>query len=84
MSDLNFELAKYEDILREVNEAVVNPPNEVSVNVILKGNSAKKFHIVKTILTSSYPELDEDEIDAYIIRSGVHRELEKLSSVIKS
>lgn len=43
MSDLNFELAKYEDILREVNEAVVNPPNEVSVNVILKGNSAKNF-----------------------------------------
>ena len=84
MSDLNFELAKYEDIIREVNDAVVNPPDEISVNVILKGNSAKKFHIVKTILTSSYPELDEDEIDAYIIRSGIHRELEKLSSVIKS
>jgi hypothetical protein len=50
----------------------------------LKGNSAKKFHIVKTILTSSYPELDEEEIDAYIVRSGIHRELEKLSSIIKS
>jgi hypothetical protein len=84
MSDLNFELAKYEDIIREVNDAVMNPPSEVSVNIILKGNSAKKFHIVKTILTSSYPELDEEEIDAYIVRSGIHRELEKLSSVIKS
>ena len=52
MSDLNFELAKYEDIIREVNDAVMNPPSEVSVNIILKGNSAKKFHIVKTILTS--------------------------------
>ena len=84
MSDLNFELAKYEDIIREVNHAVMNPPSEVSVNIILKGNSAKKFHIVKTILTSSYPELDEEEIDAYIVRSGIHRELEKLSSIIKS
>ena len=84
MSDLNFELAKYEDIIREVNDAVMNPPSEVSVNIILKGNSAKKFHIVKTILTSSYPELDEEEIDAYIVRSVIHRELEKLSSIIKS
>jgi uncharacterized membrane-anchored protein YhcB (DUF1043 family) len=29
-------------------------------------------------------ELDEEEIDAYIVRSGIHRELEKLSSIIKS
>lgn len=78
---LNFTMADKKKILLDINESLQNPPSEVSINVILTGNGAKKFHLVKTLLTSSYPELDEDEIDKFIVRSGVEREIARLSNI---
>jgi hypothetical protein len=68
-------------LLAEVNLKLANIPDEISVNVILKGEGAKKFHFVKSILTSAYPELDEDDIDKFIVRSGVEREMARFSNI---
>ena len=68
-------------LLAEVNSKLSKIPEEISVNVILKGEGAKKFHFVKSILTSAYPELDEDDIDKFIVRSGVEREMARFSNI---
>ena len=70
-----------QEIVREIEKAVSNPPEELAINLIISGVTAKKFHLIKTIISSSMPELDEDDITAYIIRAGVERELDRLSEV---
>ena len=60
-----------------------DPPEEISVNVIIKGVAAKKFHLVQTILKASYPELEDEEVDKFIIRSGVEREMSRLSNIFQ-
>lgn len=70
-----------QEIVREIEKAVSNPPEELAINLIISGVTAKKFHLIKTIISASMPELDEDDITAYIIRAGVERELDRLSEV---
>lgn len=81
MHDLDFTKAPVTDVLRKLNEAIENSPDEISINVILTGNGAKRFHIVKTLLLASYPELDEIELEKFIVRSGVERELARFSEI---
>lgn len=68
-------------MLAEVNEKLANIPEEISVSVILKGEGAKKYHFVKSVLSSAYPELDEDDIDKFIVRSGIEREMARFSQI---
>jgi len=81
MHDLDFTKAPVTDILKKLNEAIENSPDEISVNVILTGNGAKRYHIVKTLLLASYPELDDIELEKFIVRSGVERELARFSEI---
>ena len=81
MSNINFESSNINEIVKRLNEALSDAPEEVAVNVILTGNGAKRFHIVKSLLSSSYPELEDDEIDKFILRSGIERELARFSHI---
>ena len=81
MEKLNFSLAPKADILKDLESFLETSPEEVAVNVIIKGTAAKKFLYVKTFLASSFPELSEDDIVKFIIRSGVQRELEKFKDI---
>ncbi len=74
-------LAKPTEIIKAVEEKLSNVPDEVSVNLILTGNGAKRYHFVMSILESIYPELNEEEIHKYLLRSGVERELERITSI---
>jgi hypothetical protein len=69
--------------MQQIFTTLQEPPEEVSVNVIIKGVAAKKFHLIKTILKASYPELEDEEIDKFIIRSGVEREMSRLSNIFQ-
>lgn len=80
MENLNPNLQK-DHLLKEVNSKLTNIPEEISVNVILKGVGAKKYHFVKSVLSSAYPELDEDDIDKFIVRSGIEREMARFSKI---
>ena len=81
--NLNFKIAPRQDIVDRIEDAFKNPPKEIAINVIIKGSSAAKFNILKTMLSASFPDLEDEEIDKYIIRAGVERELEKFSDIIK-
>jgi hypothetical protein len=72
------------EILNKINSELQNTPDEISINVILTGIGAKKFHLVKTIVSNTNPEFDEEEIYKYIIRSGIEREMEKISKIWKN
>lgn len=74
----------HNDIMQRIFTTLQEPPEEVSVNVIIKGVAAKKFHLVQTILKASYPELEDEEIDKFIIRSGVEREMSRLSNIFQN
>ena len=73
----------HNDIMQQIFTKLQEPPEEVSVNVIIKGVAAKKFHLIQTILKASYPELEDEEIDKFIIRSGVEREMSRLSNIFQ-
>jgi hypothetical protein len=73
----------HNDIMQQIFTTLQEPPEEVSVNVIIKGVAAKKFHLIQTILKASYPELEDEEIDKFIIRSGVEREMSRLSNIFQ-
>jgi hypothetical protein len=68
-------------IFNKINSKLNDIPKEIAVNVILKGESARKFYIIKQILLHTVPELDEDEIDKFILRSGVEREINKITDI---
>lgn len=72
------------EILNKINSELVNAPSEISVNAILTGESAKKYFLMKTILASIAPEFDEEDVCKYIIRSGIEREMAKISDVWKN
>jgi hypothetical protein len=55
MHDLDFSRAPITEVVKKLNEAIQNSPEEVSINVILSGNAAKKYFIVKALLSASYP-----------------------------
>lgn len=74
-------LAKPTEIIKSVEEKLSNTPDEISVNLILTGNGAKRYHFVMSILASIYPELNEEEIHKYLLRSGVERELERITNI---
>jgi hypothetical protein len=81
MDELNFNLASKKDILNNMESLIKDLPDETAINLIIKGSSAKKFLFVKTFLSSSFPEISEDDIVKFILRSGVQRELEKFKSI---
>ena len=54
MHDLDFNKAPTTEVIKKLNEAIENSPEEISINVILSGNGAKKYNIVKTLLSASY------------------------------
>ena len=74
-------LAKPTEIIKSVEEKLSNPPKEISVNLVLTGNGAKRYHFVMSILSSIYPELNEEEVHKYLLRSGVERELERITNI---
>jgi len=78
-----FKTGSRQEIVHKIEKAVANPPEEIAINLIISGTTARKFNLLKTIISSSMPELEEDEVIAYIIRAGVERELEKFADVLK-
>jgi hypothetical protein len=79
--DLDFTSPTPSEIISNIEKELATPPKEVAINLILTGNGAKRYHFIKSILSSSYPELDNEEIDKYLLRSGVERELERIAHI---
>ena len=44
--NLNLNIAPRQDIVEKIEEAFRNPPEEISINVIIKGSSAAKYNIL--------------------------------------
>ena len=71
------------DITKTLEEKLENAPKEVSVNVILTGIGAARFHFAKSLLQSAYPNLEERDIDKFLVRAGAEREIERLAYLWK-
>ncbi len=63
----------------KIKESLSNAPDEVSVNIIIKGSTAKKLFLLREIMLNTMPELDEDMVYKYLFSVGVNKELEKFS-----
>lgn len=63
----------------KIKESLSNAPDEVSVNIIVKGSTAKKLLLLREIMLNTMPELDEDMVYKYLFSVGVNKELEKFS-----
>ncbi len=63
----------------KIKESLSNAPDEVSVNIIIKGSTAKKLLLLREIMLNTMPDLDEDMVYKYLFSVGVNKELEKFS-----
>lgn len=63
----------------KIKESLSNAPDEVSVNIIVKGSTAKKLLLLREIMLNTMPDLDEDMVYKYLFSVGVNKELEKFS-----
>lgn len=70
------------DILKKISLELKEFPKELPVNVIVLGESARKLHYVKTIISNTNPELTEEDVLKFILRSGVEREIEKINQIL--
>ena len=80
---MSFDIKNRNEILKKISAELGDSPKEVPVNVIVLGESARKLHYVKTIISNTNPELNEDDVLKYIIRSGVEREIDKITKILK-
>lgn len=63
----------------KIKESLSNAPDEVSINIIIKGSTAKKLLLLREIMLNTMPDLDEDMVYKYLFSVGVNKELEKFS-----
>jgi hypothetical protein len=67
--------------LDEIKQALNFPPDYIEMTIKLQGKSAHRFHFAKTLLSSVFKDLSEEEIIAYLVRQGAEKEIEKLSHI---
>ena len=65
--------------INKIKESLSDAPNEVAINIIVNGNTAKKLLLLKEIMLLAMPDLDEDMVYKYLFTVGVNKELEKFS-----
>ena len=65
--------------LNEIKESLKDISDEVAVNLILTGSAAKKMLLLRQIMITAFPDLNEESIYKYILTSGINRELEKFA-----
>lgn len=70
-------------ILQErIKQTVESPPTMICVNVVLSGNDALKYAICRDIITTG-ANVPEETANWYIVRSGIERELAKMTVIVK-
>jgi len=65
--------------LNKIKESLSKAPNEVPVNIIVTGSTAKKLLLLKEIMLNTMPDLDEEMVYKYLLSVGINKELEKFS-----
>jgi len=65
--------------LNKIKESLSKAPNEVPVNIIITGSTAKKLLLLKEIMLNTMPDLDEEMVYKYLLSVGINKELEKFS-----
>lgn len=72
------------DIMKKISQELKDVPQELPVNLIVVGESARKLHYVKTIISNTHPELSEEDVLKYILWSGVEREIDKINTILNN
>lgn len=65
--------------INKIKESLVDAPNEVAINIIVNNSTAKKLLLLKEIMLTAMPDLDDDMVYKYLFTVGVNKELEKFS-----
>ncbi len=63
-------------------EALKTSVDSIDFNVTLTGKFAAKFHFIKTLLSSF--GMPENEIDLYILQSGIEAQFKKLAESVNN
>lgn len=62
--------------IKNAEEALLNSPEEININITLTGSSASRYNFIKTLMTSL--GLPENETNKFLLQSGVELEIKKL------
>jgi hypothetical protein len=64
------------EAIKNAEEALLNSPQEINININLTGNSASRYNFIKTLMTSL--GLPEDETNIFLLQAGVELEIKRL------
>ena len=66
------------EIIELIKDDIIDPPEEITISLTLKGIGAKRYNFVTKLLEASFGE-SQEEIAKFLITSGVEREIEKIT-----
>jgi hypothetical protein len=66
------------EIITSIKDEIINPPEEITITMTLKGISAKRYFFITKLLETSTGE-SQEEIAKFLIRHGVEREMAKIA-----
>jgi hypothetical protein len=72
------------DIIEKLKLTLDKAPEEIPVNILVKGFTANKIHFISQLMLAEKPGYTDEEIYEYIFWSGANKILEDLANNVQN
>jgi hypothetical protein len=72
------------DIIQKLKLTLDKAPEEIPVNILVKGFTANKVHFISQLMLAEKPGYTDEEIYEYIFWSGANKILEDLANNVQN
>jgi hypothetical protein len=72
------------DIIEKLKLTLDKAPEEIPVNILVKGFTANKVHFISQLMLAEKPGYTDEEIYEYIFWSGANKILEDLANNVQN
>ena len=72
------------EIIDKLKLALENTPEEISVNMLIKGSTANKVNFISQLMQAENPDFDDETIYQYIFWNGANKVLEDLANNVSN
>ena len=72
------------DIIKKLKLTLDKAPEEIPVNILVKGFTANKVHFISQLMLAEKPGYTDEEIYEYIFWSGANKILEDLANNVQN
>ena len=72
------------DIIEKLKLTLDKAPEEIPINILVKGFTANKVHFISQLMLAEKPGYTDEEIYEYIFWSGANKILEDLANNVQN